>query len=440
MRSEQPRVERRNWAGNRVFAAQRLQTPAGAGALRELVQQASGLRVLGSGHSFNALADCPGGEQVSLGGLDEQRAQGASWSVDSATGTVTVPAWATYAEVARVLAPHGLALHNLASLPHISVAGATQTGTHGSGTANGNLATAVTALEMVLANGSTVSVSRATHGEAFAGMVVGLGALGIVTRLTLTTQPAFQVRQQVFEHLSFATLTAKLSDIFASAYSVSAFTNWHSGEAAQVWLKQRDTAADAAAGSGPRAEFSRAEFFGATAAQEALHPLPGHSAVHCTGQMNEPGPWSERLPHFRSDFTPSSGAELQTEYFVALKDGPAAIAAVARLGERIAPLLFVSELRTIAADDLWLSPCYGRTSLALHFTWQSREAEVMALLPEVEAALAPFDARPHWAKLFAMPAERLTRLYPRMEQFRSFREKLDPSGKFRNEFLIGLAI
>lgn len=426
--AQQQRVQggaRSNWAGNRVFEALSLERPKGFASLRPLLGHSAGVRVLGTGHSFNGIADCAGGMQVSLEGY----AAAVGVVVDSDTATVTVPAAMTYAQVAKALAPHGLALHNLASLPHITVAGATQTATHGSGSGNGNLSTAVTGLEMVTADGRLVQLSAETHGLAFRGMVVALGALGIVTRVTLRVEPAFQVRQHVFEHLPFEILTANLQDIFSSAYSVSAFTNWQSGEAAQVWLKHRGHSA--AHGS---------SFYGATAARELLHPLPGHSAEHCTAQMLEPGPWEERLPHFRSDFTPSSGAELQTEYFVALEDGPAAIAAVAQLGDRIAPLLFVSELRTIAADELWLSPCYQRPSLALHFTWHRREGEVLALLPAIEAALEPFAARPHWAKLFTVGADRLDALYPRLAAFRALRASFDPDGTFSNAFLRGLGI
>jgi xylitol oxidase len=419
---------RRNWAGNLVFEALSLDSPDGLASLRASIGQSAGVRALGTAHSFNGIADYAGGTQVSL--KDYQGDEAVVFSSD--TATVTVSAGMTYAQVAKALTPHGLALHNLASLPHITVAGATQTGTHGSGSRNGNLATAVTGLEMVTADGRLAQLSAETHGSSFDGMVVALGALGIVTRVTLRVQPAFQVRQQVFEHLPFETLTANLQDIFSSAYSVSAFTNWQSREAAQVWLKHRDDSEDLKVQGG--------SFYGATVAREFLHPLPGHSAEHCTAQLLEPGPWDERLPHFRSDFTPSSGAELQTEYFVALEDGPAAINAVAQLGDRIAPLLFVSELRTIAADALWLSPCYRRQSLALHFTWHSREQQVLALLPAIEAALEPFAARPHWAKLFTIGADRLDSLYPKLAAFRELRASFDPNGKFRNQFLDGLGI
>lgn len=419
---------RRNWAGNRLFEALSLEKPDGLASLRASIAKSTEVRAVGTAHSFNDVADCAGGTQISL----QQYVSEETVLVSSDTATVTVPAGMTYAQVAKALAPHGLALHNLASLPHITVAGATQTGTHGSGSRNGNLASAVTGLEMMTADGRLVQLSAETHGQSFDGVVVALGALGIVTRITLQVQPAFQVRQQVLERLPFETLTANLQDIFSSAYSVSAFTNWQSREAAQVWLKHRDGAGDF--------KVQSAQFYGANAARELLHPLPGHSAEHCTAQLLDPGPWNERLPHFRSDFTPSSGEELQTEYFVALEDGPAAINAVAQLGDRIAPLLFVSELRTVAADALWLSPCYRRKSLALHFTWHSREQEVLALLPAIEAALQPFAARPHWAKLFTIGADQLDALYPKLAAFRELRASFDPDGKFRNAFLRRLGI
>ncbi len=408
---------RTNWSGNITFQAQRLYTPRSVEELQELVASSERIRALGSRHSFNSIADTRG-EQVSLSYLR-------SMSLDEASSTVTVGGGVTYAELAPFLDARGFALHNLASLPHITVAGAVQTGTHGSGLRQRNLSSAVLAMELITAQGELMHVSRPALGEQFDGMVVALGALGIAASLTLRVQPTYLVRQQVYERLRFDVLKGNLREVFASGYSVSLFTHWVDRTASQVWVKSRVETCDRAP----------AEFFSARAAVRELHPLPQHSPENCTPQMGLPGPWYERLPHFRTEFTPSSGNELQTEYFVPLDQGPAAIEAVAALGERIAPLLFVSELRAIAADELWLSPCYRRESLALHFTWRPEWTRVRELLPLIEAALAPFGARPHWAKLFTMAPERVRNLYPRLPQLSSLSHGFDPSRKFHNTFI-----
>jgi len=239
--------------------------------------------------------------------------------------------------------------------------------------------------------------------------------------MTLEVLPRFEIRQAVYENLPFQHLEKHLEEIFAAGYSVSLFTEWRNGLATQAWVKRKD---DEGA--------FESDFFGAKLAARKLHPLSGHAAESCTEQGGASGPWYERLPHFRMDHTPSSGDELQTEYFVPRERGYEAIRAVEELGDLITPLLFVSEFRTIAADELWMSPCYRRASLAIHFTWKPNWAAVGPLLPAIEEKLAPFDARPHWGKLFAMnPA----RQYERRTDFRELMTKWDPAGKFKNEYL-----
>jgi alditol oxidase len=395
---------RTNWAGNYRYNARQLHVPGSISDLQELVRGHEGLKALGARHSFNGIADSDQ-DQVSLEAFD-------GMLLDAATRTVRVGAGVTYGHLAPYLDREGFALHNLASLPHISVAGACATGTHGSGSGNGNLSTAVAALEMVTAVGDIVNPS-------LDGATVGLGALGVVTEVTLRVEPRFDVAQTVYEGLSFAVLERHLEELFSLGYSVSLFTDWQEGRAAQMWVKRRGTTFEP-------------ELFGARAAVEKLHPLPGYSAESCTEQLGEGGPWHERLPHFRLDHTPSGGDELQTEYFVPLDAAYRAIRAVEVLRDRITPLLFVSELRTIAADDLWLSPCYKRASLAIHFTWKPEWDAVRALLPSIEAQLSPFHPRPHWAKLFAMTPGRL---YERLGDFQELANHYDPAGKFRNRYL-----
>jgi xylitol oxidase len=410
---------RKNWAGNYQYRANRLHLPKSVAEVQEVVKSCSHLRALGTRHSFNSIADS-GSDQVSLKNLDQM-------SLDKNAHTATVGAGVTYGKLSPYLYQNGFALPNLASLPHISVAGACATATHGSGNKNGNLATSVSAMEIVTASGDVVTLSREHNGERFHGAVVGLGGLGVVTKLTLDVQPAFNMRQVVYENLSFAHLERHLDEIFASGYSVSLFTDWQNHQATQVWIKSRVDH-----GAAPPA---KAEFFGAKLATQKLHPLAGHSAENCTEQLGVAGPWYERLPHFRMNFTPSSGDELQSEYFVPRDKAYQAILAVERLRDHITPHLLISELRTIDADDLWMSTCYKRPSMTIHFTWKPEWPAVKKALPIIEEQLAPFDARPHWAKLFTMAPARLQGLYAKLPDYKALLEHYDPSGKFRNDYL-----
>lgn len=415
----QDAAERReNWAGNLHYSTNNLYTPATAEDVQRVVAKCAKLRALGSRHSFNAIADSAVA-QVSLKRLN-------TIEIDDKARTVTVGAGVNYGELAPVIDAKGFALQNLASLPHISVVGAIATATHGSGLHNGNLATAVAALEMVRADGKIVTLVRGKD-EQFAAAVVGLGAPGIVTRVTLDLQPTFQVAQSVYENLSFDHLKEHFDEIFGAGYSVSLFTDWQSHRVSQVWIKRR-----AAAGGANKWE---PEFFGAKLAKQKLHPIGGHPSESCTVQQGIAGPWYERLPHFRMDFTPSSGRELQAEYFVPREYGYDAITAVEQLRDKIAPHLFVTEFRTIAADDLWMSMAHRRDALAIHFTFKPEEAEVLALLPQIEAKLERLHARPHWGKLFAVSPVKLQGLYAEMKAFEAYLKQMDPEGKFRNAFL-----
>jgi alditol oxidase len=328
----------------------------------------------------------------------------------------------SYGALCRTLEQSGVAIHNLASLPHISVAGAVQTGTHGSGVINPSLAGAVVGIDLVRPSGEQVSLTRA-DGEEFLGSVVGLGALGIVTGLQLAVRPSFRMRQRVLENLPWDRALADFTRLVSSAYSVSLFTDYAGDCIRQVWLKALDS------------EPPVGELFGATAASHPRHPLPGMSAENCTAQMDEPGPWLDRLPHFRHEFTPSNGEELQSEFILPLEQAPAALHAVRSVADKLAPLLFVSEIRTGAADEFWLSPFYRQQSVALHFTWKPLQPQVEAVLPQLEDLLRPFGARPHWGKLFTPGAYDWESLYPRFADFRALASEHDPEGKFRNGLL-----
>jgi alditol oxidase len=410
---------RTNWAGNLTYSTNNLFTARSVDEVQKAVKSCDKLRALGARHSFNAIADSTA-NQISLEHLDEM-------TIDDKAHKVTVGAGVRYGKLAPYLDSHGYALHNLASLPHISVVGACSTATHGSGIHNGNLSTAVSALEFVNADGTLGTLSRLKDSTLFNGAVVALGALGVVTHITLDLLPTFQMSQVVYENLSFDQLQQNLDAIFGSGYSVSLFTDWQNHRATQVWIKSR-----VQPGESPQLP---PEFYGAKLATQKLHPIAGHDATPCTEQQGIPGPWYERMPHFRMNFTPSSGAELQTEYFVPREHGYEAILAVEKLRDRITPLLFITELRTIAADNLWMSMAYKRDSLAIHFTWKPEWPAVKALLPLIEKQLEPFDPRPHWAKLFTMSPAQLEAKYQRLAEFKSLLKQHDPNGKFRNTFL-----
>ncbi len=401
----------KNWAGNVTYSATRVLRPGSVEEAQELVAGADTIRPLGTRHSFSLVGDASG-TLLSTEHLDRITEIGES--------TVTVEAGIRYGELSTALEEHGLALANLASLPHISVGGAIATGTHGSGVDNDSLAAAVSALELVCSDGS---IRRLRRGDPdFDGAVVGLGALGLVTRVSLDVVPAFDLRQYVFDALPWTAVETGLDEILAGGYSVSLFTSWSELGVDQVWVK---TTAE------PNPQNS---YFGATAARQPRHPVPGAQPENCTEQLGAPGPSGERLPHFRLGFTPSGGAELQTEYSVAREHGADAIQGLRRLAPLFSPLLLISEIRTVAADALWLSPFYGRDSISFHFTWKPLTDQVLGVLPKIEAALAPFRARPHWGKLFVASRSDLDAVVPMLPAFRLLRHRFDEGGKFGNAF------
>ena len=412
-----------NWAGNVVYGAAKFHDPSTVARIQSIVAASTKARGLGSRHSFNAIADTTG-DLISLSSLERVA------ELDTQARTITVDGGIKYGELATLLDEQGWALANLASLPHISVAGACATGTHGSGVANGGLATAVQAMELVTASGDLVDISRDDDPELMDALTVGLGALGIVTRLTLAIEPTFQVRQRVYENLSMATAISRLGEIMADGYSVSLFTSWRGDDIEQLWRKERlttDGDDDDDGLSSPR--------FGAMPATRNLHPIAQLSAEPCTEQMGVAGQWQDRLPHFRMGFTPSSGEELQSELFVASADAPAAMQTLIELHDVLAPVLMISEVRAVAADTLWLSPCYRRDCIAFHFTWIQSWPDVQPVLATVESALEPFAPRPHWGKLSTLSADVIRSRVERMGDFERLVAEWDPTRKFRNAYL-----
>ena len=405
-----------NWAGNHEYRAERIVRPESVDELRELVMRASAVRALGTRHSFNDLADSDG-ILISTAGLP------AAVRIDAGARTVTVGGGTRYGDLARELQAAGWALHNLASLPHISVAGAIATATHGSGDRNGTLASAVAGLRILTAAGESVTIARGDEG--FEGAVVSLGALGVVTEVTLDIRPSFDVRQRLFAGLPWDALTWRLRELTAAAYSVSLFTTWDEDTVALAWLKELDGAPTSIGD----------DFFGARALTEARHMIPAMDVRNTTEQLGVVGPWSERLAHFRFEFTPSNGEEIQSEYLVPRAHAAEAIRAVRELGPMIAPVLLISEIRTVAADQLWLSSAYGTDVVGFHFTWMRNQRAVARVLPALERALLPLGARPHWGKLYLDRDGVVPGGYPRLDDFRQLADRWDPAGRFRNDFL-----
>ncbi|MEV4945699.1 FAD-binding protein [Streptomyces sp. NPDC053755] len=407
-----------NWAGNIAFGAQDLRTPASIGELQELVAGSRAVRALGTGHSFNAIADTAG-DLVSTARLPRVL------DIDRRNRTLTVSGGTRFGEITGTLHEAGYALHNLGSLPHLSIAGACATGTHGSGDGNATISSAVRAVEYVAATGELVRTERGD--EHFAGSVVALGALGVVTALTLDVVPAFDVQQWVYEGLPLATLRDDFDEVMSAAYSVSLFTRWQGGPIDQIWLKRRVDE------KGPVPGARR--WLGAVPADGPRHPVPGMAAGACTPQAGLPGPSHLRLPHFRREHIPSSGDELQSEYFVERRDAVPAFDALHAVRDAFAPHLRIGEIRSLAADGLWLSPAHRRDTVAFHFTWLPDPAAVTRSLRVIEEALAPFAARPHWGKLFVTEPEALRGLYPHYGRFAELMRAKDPAGVFRNDFV-----
>ena len=404
----------RNWAGTYTYRAEKLHRPTTIEEVQEIVAKAASVHVLGSRHSFNDIADSS--ELLSLENLP------ADVVVDHEAHTVSCSGGVTYGTLVKTLHDEGVALHTLASLPHISVAGAVATATHGSGVTCGNLATAVAGLELVTSGGEIIQASRGDPD--FDGLVVGLGALGAVTRITLDVQPAYEVKQRVFEGLSWKALSDHFDEITSCGYSVSIFTRW--GETHdQVWVKSRTDAPDRVEG----------DLFGAVAATVDRHPIVELDPTPCTPQLGRPGLWSDRLPHFRMGYTPSSGEEIQSEYLVPRRNAMGAMEAVRALAGRIRPLLQVSEIRRVAADRLWMSMNYEQDSVGIHFTWKREPDVVQQMVAQIEDALTPFEARPHWGKVFHANAAAIAPLYNRHSDFVRLLERLDPRGAFRNAWL-----
>ncbi|MCU0469952.1 MAG: FAD-binding protein [Arcicella sp.] len=409
---------RTNWAGNLTYSTDNVFTPKTVEELQETIKKCKKGRGLGTKHCFNKIADSTE-NQISTAEFNKVI------SIDKDKKTVTVGAGIKYGEFCKQLDESGFALHNLASLPHISVAGACATSTHGSGIKNGSLATAVSGIEFVNGKGEVINLTKEKDGAEFLGAIVNLGALGIATKITLDVQPTFKMKQVVYQNLPMTELAKNFETIMSAGYSVSLFTDWTKKNVSEVWIKSK---------SEDMKEIAP-EFFGATLATKNLHPIEALDAINCTEQMGVEGPWYERMPHFRMGFTPSSGKELQSEFFIPFENAYEGFMAIEKLNEKVSPHLMITEVRAIAADDLWMSPFYQKTCVAFHFTWKQEVEAVTALLPLIEEALAPFNPRPHWGKIFTLQPSVLQSRIEKLADFKTLMTKHDPEGKFRNEFI-----
>jgi alditol oxidase len=411
-------ITRTNWAGNLTYSTDNLFTPQTVAELQQNIKQCKKARGLGTKHCFNKIADSKE-NQISTAGFTKIIA------LDKTKNTITVEAGIKYGDICKYLDDNGYALHNLASLPHISIGGACATATHGSGIKNGCLATAVSSIEFVNGKGEVVNLSKEKDGEEFLGAIVNLGALGIATKLTLNLLPAFKMKQIVYQNLPMAELEKNFEAIMSAGYSVSLFTDWKNKNINEVWIKSKSDDLKSIAPN----------FYGATVAAKNLHPIEALDAINCTEQMGVDGPWYERMPHFKMGFIPSSGKELQSEFFIPFTNAYEGMMAIEQLNDKVSPHLMITEIRAIAADELLMSPFYKKTCVAFHFTWKQEVEEVLKVLPLIEEALAPFKPRPHWGKIFTLNPSVLQSRIEKLDEFKLLMNKHDPEGKFRNGFI-----
>jgi xylitol oxidase len=411
-------IPRTNWAGNLTYSTDNLFTPQTVAELQENIKQCKKVRGLGTKHCFNKIADSTE-NQISTAGFNKIIA------LDKTKNTITVEPGIKYGDICKYLDDNGYALHNLASLPHISIGGACATATHGSGIKNGCLATSVSNIEFVNGKGEVVNLSKEKDGEEFLGAIVNLGALGIATKLTLNLLPAFKMKQIVYQNLPMAELEKNFETIMSAGYSVSLFTDWKNKNINEVWIKSKSDDLKTISPS----------FYKATVAAKNLHPIEALDAINCTEQMGIDGPWYERMPHFKMGFTPSSGKELQSEFFIPFANAYEGMMAIEKLNDKVSPHLMITEIRAIAADELLMSPFYKKTCVAFHFTWKQEVEEVLKVLPLIEEALTPFNPRPHWGKIFTLNPSILQSRIEKLNEFKLLMNKHDPEGKFRNEFI-----
>lgn len=402
----------KNWAGNIKFQDSKTLAPKSISEIQDIVRTNRKVKARGTAHSFNTIADT---KYVALL-LDQMPKE---IIINKEKKSVTVSAALKYGEVAEELHKNGLALHNLASLPHISIAGAIATGTHGSGSNNGNLATAVKSFDVVLADGSFRNINS-SDGDLYYGGVIGLGLVGIVVRVELNIQSTFNLGQNVYLGMKRDNFRDNFDAIMSSGYSVSYVTTWQQEMAGEVWVKFLE-------GTTPPEVL-----FGSHGATEKLHLLKNHSPEPCNDQLGIIGPWHLRLPHFKMEFTPSSGAELQSEFFVNRAQASSALLALEAIADQISIPLMGSEIRTIASDNFWMSPHYKSNDVGIHFTWK-QIPETFEAVKAIETTLKPFQYRPHLGKIYTAAPSYISSVFPKFKNFQELISQIDPNNKFGNE-------
>jgi xylitol oxidase len=407
----------KNWAGNLTFSAKEFIEIDNISKLQQVVSNSQGVKVLATGHSFNAIGDTKY-TLISLKNLSN------GIEIDSQNAQALIPAGMSYADAARYLESNGWAFSNMASLGEVTIAGAISTGTHGSGSNNGVLSTSVVGLEIVLGSGELITIDE-SNSEEFAGFVISLGSLGVFTKIKMKIVPSFSVKQFVYENIGIQAVAENFDTVFNSAYSVSYFSNWAKNSTGQIWMKFLDDSSS---------DNLSDNWLGANQAKAKQHPVKINNPDPCTDQLGISGKWLYRLPHFKLDSSPASGDEVQTEYLVDRKYVNEYIQDLRTIGDEIAPRVYATEIRTIKSDELWLSGAYQRETVGFHFTWKKSDT-LVDFLPRIEEILGKHDGRPHWAKLFSVKSDELSARYPKYSNFEALLKKYDPKKKFRNKFI-----
>ncbi|WP_419819330.1 D-arabinono-1,4-lactone oxidase [Glaciibacter flavus] len=423
----------RNWARTEKVRPLRVERPTSAGAVQRAVQAAAhsglGVKAVGAGHSFTGIAVAPGVQLdlTDLSGIID---------VDHARARVTFAAGTRLHRLPALLKPYGLALTNMGDIDRQSIAGATSTGTHGTGGRFGGIATQIRALTLVTADGELLRVSETENAELLPAAALGLGALGIIVDVTLQLEPAYLLQAVERPEPLDAVLESYLercsdSDHFEFYW----FPHTATG------LTKTNTRLPGDAERRPLGRFGRwvDDEVIANGAYRALCAVGtlAPASVPATARL------AERVSGNR-DFTDHSPSVFVTnrtvrfremEYALPRAEIPAAVREIRALIEsRGWRISFPIEVRAAAADDLWLSTATGRESgyIAVHRYYREDPTEYFAA---VEQILREHGGRPHWGKLHTLGSDELRTLYPRFDEFTALRDRLDPTGVFANRYL-----
>jgi alditol oxidase len=409
----------KNWGGNLSYGTDQILEPTTIDELSQIIKSGK-VRPIGTKHSFSPVV-IGDGKLVSTMGLVFEP------FVDEKEAKVTVAANTRFGDLAIYLESRGWALKNMGSLPHISIAGACATGTHGSGDGNQILSASLSSYSFLDGRGEMQTFSRGD--ELFEAGRLGLGAYGLWVQLTLDVVPSYRMRQDVYHDILWEAFYENPANLTSAGYSVSLFTKWGKPTIDQTWVKTRIS-------DGPPAN----PLHGVYAETESKRELAPGVGDNLTAQGGQEGAWCDRLPHFRLDATPSAGDEIQTEYFVQRDQVASAVKQLNQLAELINPILIITEIRTIASDQAWLSPMLRGDSVALHFTWRNDPAAVNDAVQQIEAKLGDYGIIPHWGKVNAFDKSRLAAVHSRISDAREVFDELDPMRKFSSEYLVQLGV